>query len=259
MIDSFVFIYLFLSIILAWVHVLPDNEKASIVSLDMESSLHVDTLNEQEEPSHYYTPDTPNVGGGHVSTPPPTTSSSTSQNTTSSPSPMSSSNNNNTSNSNSNSNSGSGSGMHKYNIYHPGDHSEIFTTATTAKILLLNHRVAYSRKRQRISEGITLMEANSDPESWILPLASGYLIQVPKQGNPTAMSEEQFGRDPSVIELHLVYNQTPHSSYTALRDIIKRYYALSFVNTVPSAYNCLPLHIVLLDRIWRLLLVVDYS
>ncbi|KAI9305769.1 mediator complex subunit 13 C-terminal-domain-containing protein [Cunninghamella echinulata] len=243
----------------AWVHVLPDNEKASIVSLDMESSLHVDTLNEQEESSHYYTPDTPNVGGGHVSTPPPTTSSSSSQNTTSSPSPMSSSNNNNTSNSNSNSGSGSGGGMHKYNIYHPGDHSEIFTTATTTKILLLNHRVAYSRKRQRISEGITLMEANSDPESWILPLASGYLIQVPKQGNPTSMSEEQFGRDPSVIELHLVYNQTPHSSYTALRDIIKRYYALSFVNTIPSAYNCLPLHIVLLDRIWRLLLVVDYS
>ncbi|CAO3637830.1 unnamed protein product [Cunninghamella blakesleeana] len=231
----------------AWVHVLPDEEKATIVSLDMESSLHVDTLNEQDDTSsssHYYTPDTPNV-----STPP-----SSSQNAASSPSPNP--------NASSGSGSGGGSTTSKYNIYHTADHSDIFTTSTTAKILLLNHRVAYSRKRQRISEGVTLMEANSDPESWILPLASGYLIQVPRQqgiNTSTATSEEQFGRDPCVIELHLVYNQTPHSSYTALRDIIKRYYALSFVNSIPSAYNCLPLHIVLVDRIWRLLLVVDYS
>lgn len=209
--------------------------------MDMESSLHVDSSDVHEEPIPYYAPDTPqtpqtpNVGPNHVSTPPPTPQQASSAST---PSVSAASTSKNSSSS--------------------VDTLDTATTTTTTKILLLNHRVAYSRKRQRISEGVTLMDAVSDSESWILPLASGYLIQVPKQRAPTTASEEQFGRAPCVVELHLVYNQTQHSSYTTLRDIIKRYYALSYVNVVPSAYNCLPIHIVLAQRLWRLLLVVNH-
>ncbi|KAI8096464.1 mediator complex subunit 13 C-terminal-domain-containing protein [Halteromyces radiatus] len=218
----------------AWIHVLPENEKTAVISMDMESSLHVDALVGQEEPIPYFAPDTPqtpqtpNVGPNHVSTPPPTPQQASSS-----------------------------SPGNKNNISSM-DMVDTTTNTTMTKILLLNHRVAYSRKRQRVSEGVTLMDAISDPESWILPLASGYLVQLPKQGSPTAASEEQFGRAPCVVELHLIYNQTQHSSYTTLRDIIKQYYALSYVNIIPSSYNCLPLHVVLADRLWRLLLVVDY-
>ncbi|ORX47245.1 hypothetical protein DM01DRAFT_1385988 [Hesseltinella vesiculosa] len=230
----------------AWVHVIPDKEKVAIVCMDMESSLNVDNLGGPDglspanAPDTPQTPQTPNVGPNHVSTPPP----SSSANTPVSQSPAALS-------------------MNKQAAVAAStlaDSTTIDTAASTTitKILLLNHRVAYSRKRHRVSEGVTLMDAISDIESWILPLSSGYLIHMPKPGAPTPPTEEQFGRSPCILEMHLIYNQTQHSSYTTLRDIIKRYHALSFVNLVPSSYNCLPIHIVLADRLWRLLLVVDY-
>ncbi|ORZ01441.1 mediator complex subunit 13 C-terminal-domain-containing protein [Syncephalastrum racemosum] len=102
------------------------------------------------------------------------------------------------------------------------------TNATTAEegeaqTLLLNHRVAYCSRFQ-----------------WMLPLASGYLVQSQSQHSP------------SIIEFHLVHNQTSHSAYHALRDIIKQHHALSFVSLIPS-HSILPVHILLSQRLERIL------
>ncbi|KAG2227271.1 hypothetical protein INT45_008515 [Circinella minor] len=137
------------------------------------------------------------------------------------------------------------------------------------KALLLNHRVAYSKLRTHVTQGIisamtttatTSGENNNtdqnEQDHWMLPLATGYLIcSTPKTENPC---REQFNSKPLVMDIHLVYNQTNHSAYSTLRDIIKRYHALSFVSMTPSSSsNCLPLHLVIAERLERILLVVN--
>ncbi|KAI9476551.1 MAG: mediator complex subunit 13 C-terminal-domain-containing protein [Benjaminiella poitrasii] len=134
-------------------------------------------------------------------------------------------------------------------------------TATThivdnehTKALLLNHRAAYSNKRERISFGILDMDSLS-AEDWMIPLASGYMIHSsPTTENP---NNELFNCNPLVLEIHLVYNQTSHSAYSTLRDIIKKYHALSYVNIMPSSNNCFPNHLALVERLTRLLLVIS--
>ncbi|KAI7892992.1 mediator complex subunit 13 C-terminal-domain-containing protein [Mucor mucedo] len=123
------------------------------------------------------------------------------------------------------------------------------------KALLLNHRVAYSNKRERASYGILDMDPISQIEDWMIPLASGYMIHTPPSTeNP---NNELFNCNPLVIEIHLVYNQTNHSAYSTLRDIIKKYHALSYVNVMPSNSNCFPIHLALVERLSRILLVVN--
>ncbi|KAI8327060.1 mediator complex subunit 13 C-terminal-domain-containing protein [Choanephora cucurbitarum] len=122
------------------------------------------------------------------------------------------------------------------------------------KALLLNHRVAYSNRRERMSFGMLNMNPISHIEDWMIPLASGYIIHTPPTTeNP---NNELFNCDPVVLEIHLIYNQTNHSAYSTLRDIIKKYHALSYINVMPSDSNCFPIHIALVERLCRLLLVV---
>ncbi|GAA5814037.1 hypothetical protein MFLAVUS_007527 [Mucor flavus] len=121
------------------------------------------------------------------------------------------------------------------------------------KALLLNHRVAYSNKRERASFGILGIDPVSEVEDWMIPLASGYMIHsAPVTENP---NNELFNCNPLVIEIHLSFNQTNHSAYSTLRDIIKKYHALSYVNVMPSNSNCLPIHLALVERLSRILLV----
>ncbi|CEI86854.1 hypothetical protein RMCBS344292_01281 [Rhizopus microsporus] len=127
--------------------------------------------------------------------------------------------------------------------------------AGQTKALLLNHRVAYSTKRERASLATLTMNPISATESWMIPLASGYMIHTPL---PTENScHELFNCNPPVIEIHLVFNQTNHSAYSTLRDIIKKYHDLSFVNIMPSNNNCFPIHLALIERLSRILLVVN--
>ncbi|KAI8982452.1 mediator complex subunit 13 C-terminal-domain-containing protein [Mycotypha africana] len=121
------------------------------------------------------------------------------------------------------------------------------------KALLLNHRIAYSSKREQILLGNVHM--NSTAETWMIPLASGYMIHTsPTTENP---NNEIYNCDPFLLEVHLVYNQTDHSAYSTLRDIIKTYHALSFINLMPSNNNRLPIHLILVERLSRLLLVIN--
>lgn len=71
---------------------------------------------------------------------------------------------------------------------------------STTRALLLNHRIAYTRKRERASLGITLMESIMEPDDWMLPLASGYLIHSPSKNENASM--EQLNYDPLIIEVH---------------------------------------------------------
>lgn len=67
------------------------------------------------------------------------------------------------------------------------------------KTLLLNHRVAYSNKRERMSNGIVGMDPVSEDEEWMIPLASGYMIHTPPSTeNP---NNELFNSSPLVIEV----------------------------------------------------------
>ncbi|OAD76439.1 alpha trans-inducing transcription factor [Phycomyces blakesleeanus NRRL 1555(-)] len=205
----------------AWMDIIPNDEKAVIVCVDMESTLYLhltaDATSIPYEQSH-----TPNSGGV-----------------------LSSDILNNSPSMNAN-----------------ATHSTRPTDSTDGEVedthaLLLNHRVAYSRKREKISEGILCMDPNSEVEDWMLPLASGYMVhKAPENDSPC---KEQFNHRPLVVEVHLVYNQTAYSAYSTLRDIIKRYHALSFVNSMPSSVNRLPIHLVLVERLCRILLVVDPS
>ncbi|KAG0190946.1 mediator of RNA polymerase II transcription subunit 13 [Apophysomyces sp. BC1034] len=136
------------------------------------------------------------------------------------------------------------------NIMHD---AELLESGMT-QMLLLNHRIAYTRKREQTSLGITLINPVTESEDWMLPLASGYLIH--SQSKKESSCTEQFDCDPLIVEVHLVCNQTNDSAYRCLRNIIKRYHALSYVNLMPSPSNCLPIHIILVERLCRILLVV---
>ncbi|CAO3698921.1 unnamed protein product [Rhizopus stolonifer] len=123
------------------------------------------------------------------------------------------------------------------------------------KALLLNHRVAYSSKRERASLAMLNMDPSSNTENWMIPLASGYMIHTP---SPTENTRHGlFNCNPPVIEIHLVFNQTNHSAYSTLRDIIQKYHALSYVNILSSNNNRFPIHLALAERLSRILLVVN--
>ncbi|KAF7725867.1 mediator of RNA polymerase II transcription subunit 13 [Apophysomyces ossiformis] len=77
------------------------------------------------------------------------------------------------------------------------------TDSGTTQILLLNHRIAYTRKRERASLGITLIASATEPEDWMLPLATGYLIHTPSKDE--GANAEQFGGNPLVLEVSPLY------------------------------------------------------
>ncbi|KAI9278643.1 mediator complex subunit 13 C-terminal-domain-containing protein [Phascolomyces articulosus] len=131
-------------------------------------------------------------------------------------------------------------------------------TTSGSYMIMLNHRVAYSRQRVNIYQGDLAMEAMNELDSWILSLSTGYLII---SRNP-ALVQGLPRSQPLALELHLVYNNlSSRTPYTALHDIIKQYNALSYVNYPPSYAGrsnttLLPTHIALVERLCRILLVV---
>ena len=204
----------------AWIQCINNEEKVAIVSLDVESSLYVcpsSDLNGQHDTSNMVeTINTPMMNASAAAT------SHVSQQATN----------------------------HK-KMY---NETELPGPGQT-KALLLNHRVAYSNKRERTSYGILGMDPVSEVEEWMIPLASGYMIHTPPTTeNP---NNELFHSNPLVIEIHLLYNQTDHSAYSTLRDIIRKYHDLSYVNVMPSNSNCFPIHLALVERLSRILLVVN--
>lgn len=77
---------------------------------------------------------------------------------------------------------------------------KMFTESSSSqtKALLLNHRVAYSNKRERMSYGILGMDSTS-MEDWMIPLASGYMIHTsPSTENPNS---ELFNSSPLILEV----------------------------------------------------------
>ncbi|KAI7854657.1 mediator complex subunit 13 C-terminal-domain-containing protein [Circinella umbellata] len=131
-------------------------------------------------------------------------------------------------------------------------------TTSGSYMIMLNHRMAYSRQRVNIYQGDLAMEAMNELDSWILSLSTGYLII---SRNP-ALVQGLPRSQPLALELHLVYNNlSSRTPYTALHDIIKQYHALSYVNYPPSYAGrsnttMLPTHIALVERLCRILLVV---
>ncbi|GAB5587738.1 mediator of RNA polymerase II transcription subunit 13 [Umbelopsis nana] len=120
--------------------------------------------------------------------------------------------------------------------------------------LLVNHRVAYSQRRQLVSHGMLFSQDMSTAEEWMLPLASAYLLQVPVK--TAAPSREQFSLETQAVEVHLIHMQSSQTAASVLRDIIKQYHSLSYLNTASDSSNCIPLHFVLVDRLCRLLYTV---
>lgn len=60
-----------------------------------------------------------------------------------------------------------------------------------------------------------------------------------------------------LFQVHLLLNQTGHSAYSTLRNIIKRYHALAYVYTTPSAGGSLPIHVVLVSRLEHVLSIIS--
>lgn len=65
--------------------------------------------------------------------------------------------------------------------------------------LLVNHRVAYSQRRQLTSNGMLFSQDMSSVEEWMLPLASAYLLQVPVK--TSAPSREQLSLETQAVEV----------------------------------------------------------
>ncbi|KAI7876414.1 hypothetical protein K492DRAFT_210351 [Lichtheimia hyalospora FSU 10163] len=122
-------------------------------------------------------------------------------------------------------------------------------------LILLNHRMAYSRQRVNIYQGDLSMESVNELDRWMLPLSSGYLVKQNETQEVAASCKQ-----PSILELHLVYNKQSQNARTTLREIMKQYNALSYVNHPPSYAgmhaSMLPNHLVLVERLTRILLVV---
>lgn len=70
-----------------------------------------------------------------------------------------------------------------------------------AQMLLLNHRISYSQKRERAYKGILRTEAISEKENWMTPLATGYLIQSSLPNKNVNPCMEQFNNEPFVAEV----------------------------------------------------------
>jgi hypothetical protein len=143
----------------AWISCIPTDEKVAIVSLDIESTLYVNTNSGLDVMNDIMSVNTDSL------------------NTTSAPSMMS---------------SPAASAAYKKVS------SEVIDSGQT-KALLLNHRVAYSNKRERMSFGILGMESISEVEDWMIPLASGYMIHTPPTTeNP---NNELFNCTPFALEV----------------------------------------------------------
>jgi hypothetical protein len=159
----------------AWIQCTSNEEKVAIVSLDLESSLYVNPTSD----SYGGMNDVSNASDSLAST--PGMMSSSSANTP---------------------NSGHGhhnSGKKMFN----NDVDASFGGPGQTKALLLNHRVAYSNKRERASLGILGMDPISQVEEWMIPLASGYMIHTPPlTENP---NNELFNCNPLVIEVSFFF------------------------------------------------------
>lgn len=137
----------------AWITCLPNHERVAIVSLDVESTLYVNTtnvdtmMNDMHAPTDTLNNNTPNMMNAAATT------------------------------------------------------KKIFSDTNEngqTKALLLNHRVAYSNKRERMSFGILGLDSISK-EDWMIPLASGYMIHTPPTTeNP---NNELFNCNPLVLEV----------------------------------------------------------
>lgn len=147
----------------AWIQCINNEEKVAIVSLDIESSLYVNP--------------TVDVHGMHEPTNVTETLNTPMMNASGATAAQSSQTANNK------------------KMFNEADS---FGSGQT-KALLLNHRVAYSNKRERTSFGILGMDPVSEVEEWMIPLASGYMIYTPPTTeNPNS---ELFNSNPLVIEV----------------------------------------------------------
>lgn len=82
--------------------------------------------------------------------------------------------------------------------------NEVFEPETgESYALLVNHRVAYSHRRQLTSHGILLNQDMPLTEEWMLPLASAYLLQVPVK--TSAPSREHLSLETQAIEVSNQY------------------------------------------------------
>lgn len=70
-----------------------------------------------------------------------------------------------------------------------------------AQILLLNHRISYSQKRERAYKGILRAEAITEKENWMIPLATGYLIHHSLPNKSVNPCMEQFENEAFVAEV----------------------------------------------------------
>lgn len=74
-----------------------------------------------------------------------------------------------------------------------------------AQSLLLNHRISYSQKRERAYKGILRAEAITEKESWMTPLATGYMINHSLPNKNVNPCIEQFNNEPFVAEVHVTW------------------------------------------------------
>ncbi|CAM0138057.1 mediator of RNA polymerase II transcription subunit 13 [Umbelopsis sp. WA50703] len=145
--------------------------------------------------------------------------------------------------------------MNAINMSGTSKSNEVFEPETgESYALLVNHRVAYSHRRELASHGILLNRDMPLDEEWMLPLASAYLLQVPVK--TSAPSREHLSLETQAVEVHLIHLQSSQTASSVLRDTVKQYHALSYLNTVSASSNCIPLHFSLADRLCRLLYAV---
>ncbi|GAN07643.1 hypothetical protein MAM1_0170d07145 [Mucor ambiguus] len=84
---------------------------------------------------------------------------------------------------------------------HHQSNSTTCTAVSEAQILLLNHRISYSQKRERAYKGILRPEANTEEENWMIPLATGYLIHHSLPNKNVNPCMEQFNNEAFVAEV----------------------------------------------------------
>lgn len=89
--------------------------------------------------------------------------------------------------------------------------SRISTGVSEAQILLLNHRISYSQKRERAYKGILRTEAITEKESWMIPLATGYLINHSLPNKNVNPCMEQFNNEAFVAEVSFDSNLNFHT------------------------------------------------
>ncbi|KAL7327403.1 mediator of RNA polymerase II transcription subunit 13, variant 2 [Mucor circinelloides] len=84
---------------------------------------------------------------------------------------------------------------------HHRTNSNRSTDAGEAQILLLNHRISYSQKRERAYKGILRPEAITEKENWMTPLATGYLIHHSLPNKNVNPCMEQFNNEAFAAEV----------------------------------------------------------